>query len=254
MQNTDYNDEIFINNLVDTYKKTGENFLRLQILAAFNPYFRKYVSLFCTVSPVNLQNKDTMRLLRLFMSPENRATEESLFSTGKKLITRIRDVFKDYTPDDLYDELICMFLEQLTRYKPMIANHKIDKPRISFTHFMQVNMRFKLNGLIVRKSKDALSCAFNMEFDDTIPCPRMNTIGINWAPIDLRWVQGVTSSELFKELTEIDRYLLFLKYEDENKKPLSDYDIARLTGLDRMYIRRKFLAIRDKLKPLVEIV
>jgi len=250
MLKQDYNDETFINNLVDSYKETGDENLKEAILSAFSPYFKKHASLLCSCSAVDLSNKDTMRLLRLFMSKEDRANNESSFNAGKKLVTKLRDIFKDFTPQDIYDELVCYFLEQLARYKPMIADHKHDKPRISFTHFIQVNIRFKLNTLIRRKFKDALSCAFNIEFDDAMPGTQ-NTIGINWNPIDMKWVQGITSSEIFKELTEMDRYLLFLKYEDENKKPLSDYEVANLTGLDRMYIRRKFLSIKDKLRSLV---
>lgn len=254
MINQDYNDENFINNLVDTYRDTGDEQYRIAILAAFHPYFRKYTSLLCTSSQVDLKNKDTIRLLRLFMSSEDRASDESCFCAGRKLIPRLRETFKDYTQDDLYDELVCYFLEQLNRYKPMIANNTPTKHRISFTHFMQVNMRFKLFSLIKRKAKDAMSGAFNLEFEASIPCPRESDIGVNWNPIDLRWVQGSTTSDLFKDLTEMDRYILFLKYESEDKKALSDYEIARLTGLDRMYVRRKFLAIKDKLKQLIEVV
>jgi hypothetical protein len=154
----------------------------------------------------------------------------------------------------MHDELVCIFLEQLKRYKPMIADHKRSRERISFTHFIQVNTRFCLRNITAIRAKDALYCSKNVEFNDELNDTWVDTRpGVNFSIIDLLWVHGKTTGELFSGLEEFERYLLFLKYECGNGKPLSDYDIAKITGQDRMYIRRKFLSIKTKLKSLTEV-
>lgn len=253
MINKDYRDESYINDLVDRYKATNDEALRIQLLKDFDPYFRKYGSLLCTKTSVDFSNKDTIKFLRMFMSPEERLTDNSIYKACRRVIPFLRGLFRDCTPQDVYDDMVCSFLEQLNRYKPMIANHKHDKPRISFTHFIQVNVRYNMVRLVVKRSKDALFCSMNLEYRDTLSPIVASDAWVNWNCIDLQWVNGATASDVFLELEYIDRYLLYLKYEYEDKKPLSDYDLAKITGLDRMYIRRKMLKIRDRLKELVDI-
>jgi hypothetical protein len=77
-------------------------------------------------------------------------------------------------------------------------------------------------------------------------------MGKTYSRIDYQWVKGTTTGDVFDQLEEHERYLLFLKYENGESKPLSDYDIAKITGQDRMYVRRKFIKIKSKIKELVE--
>jgi hypothetical protein len=249
----DYNDDVFINNLVDTYRSSPTEELKAQILKEFDPYFKKYVLLLCSFRPVDFSNKDTITFLRLFMSDKDRANGFSVLAAAKHMVGYLRNLFKDCTQQDLYDELVCYFLEQLYRYVPMIADHKSTKPRISFTHFMQVNVRYRLKTLCSTRAKDALYCVYNVEYKDEVNgSGKDGDAGVNFNEIDLRWTRGITSGDLFSRLEESERYLLYLKYES-NGKALSDYSMARITGMDRMYVRRKMLKIRDKLKDLVEI-
>jgi hypothetical protein len=250
----DYKDEAFINDLVDQYKTTQDEGLRLSLIACFDPYFKKYANLFCGTNSVDLTNKDTLKFLRCFMTAEERESDFKIVIAARKVVTFIRSLFKDSVPQDLYDETLCGFLEHLNRYKPMIATHTQHKSRISFTHFIQVNVRWHLVGVIQKRAKDAMYRSSNLEFNDNIFTQDSQEPGVNWSPIDLRWVHGATTGDVFSCLTEMDRYLLFLKYEEENKSPLSDYDLARLTGLDRMYVRRKMLKIKAQLKELVEVM
>jgi hypothetical protein len=188
------------------------------------------------------------------MSPEERATDASVIIAARRVVSLIRSLFKDSTTTDIYDEALCLFLEHLERYRPMIANHTKDKHRISFTHFVQVNIRWGLLKIIKPREKDAMYRSCNLEFNGDFLSVDPAEMGVNWSPIDLRWVHGDTTGELFKQLSELDRYLIYLKYDEEEKRPLSDYELARITGLDRMYVRRKMLKIRDKLKELVNII
>jgi hypothetical protein len=108
--------------------------------------------------------------------------------------------------------------------------------------------------LLKSREKDALHCSFNIEYDDRLSFYDAPEMGVNWNIIDIQWVHGMTAGDIFKQLTEMERYLLYLKYEDGDERPLSDYELARITGLDRMYIRRSVLKIKEKLKVLVEAI
>jgi len=247
--NQDYNDETYINNLVDQYKQTGDEALKLKLLDAFDPYFNKYVYLLCTNKMIDIGNKDTITFLRLFMDDEDRSTPSNLASAAKRTISYVRGIFSDCTPEDIYDEMVCIFLQQLTRYKPMIANHKHSQERISFTHFLQVNTRYKLKNISAERANDALH-GYNVEFHDELNGIPNDNGHTNYSSIDLWWVRGDTAGDLFDQLDAYERYLLYLKYEDQEEKPLSEYDLARLTGQDRMYIRRRMIRIKNKLKRL----
>jgi len=249
--NQEYNNEDYINRLVDEYKSKGTEALKLELLKAFEPYFDKYVYMLCTSKPVDLNNKDTITFLRLFMNDEDRSDASKLSIAGKRTITYLRSLFGDCTEDDIYDEMVCLFLEQLNRYKPMITDHKTVKERISFTHFLQVNTRYKMKNIATERARDALRSMHNLEYNDELNSSGESGYNFTWHTIDFSWVRGFTTGDLFGELEEYERYLLFLKYENGESKPLSDYDLARLTGTDRMYIRRKMLRIKEKLKALV---
>ena len=250
--NQDFNNETSINNLVDQFKTTGDEKLKLELLDAFDPYFNKYVYLLCSAKPVDINNKDTITFLRLFMNDEDRSTAENLSMAARRTLNFLRGIFSDCESQDIYDEMVCIFLEQLSRYKPMVTTGKHIKERISFTHFLQVNTRYKMKNLAIQRSRDALHSMYNVEYHDELNgVPSTMDSGID-KKIDFRWVRGGTTGDIFDQLDEYERYLIFLKYEGDNGKTLSDYDLAKLTGQDRMYIRRKMLKIKDKLKDLVE--
>jgi hypothetical protein len=252
METKDFNDDTFINNLVDTYRAAPTEELKLQILKEFDPYFKKYAYLLCSFKPVDFNNKDTMKFLRLFMSKEDRANETAILTAAKRTVGYVRNLFRDCTFQDIYDEMICLFLEQLNRYRPMIADHKHTRERISFTHFIQVNIRYKVKAISAIRGKDALYSMYNVEYKDEINgTGKDGYAGVNCNEIDLRWTRGETTGDIFSRLEENERYLLYLKYES-NSKELSDYTIARITGMDRMYVRRKMLKLKEKLRELVE--
>ena len=251
--NKDYNDEVSINELVDKYVESGLDEHKLDLMRAFDPYFKKYVHILCSNKTVDINNKDTITFLRLFMTDEERASTSSIAYAAKKTIQHLRMVFSDCTPDDIYDEMVCVFLEQLARYKPMIADHTTHKNRISFTHFLQVNSRYRIKNEATRRGKDALHGIYNIEYNDEMVSSEPSQESFEGPTnLDHEWVSGKTTGEIFNQLDEYDRYLLYLKYEKDPSKPLSDYDLAKITGTCRMAIRRKMLKIKEKVKSLVE--
>ena len=251
MEHNIYHDDVYINSLIDLYKTSSSEELKLKILQEFDPYFKKYAYLLCSFRPVDFNNKDTMKFCRLFMSEEDRSSDGAAWHAAKGIINYLRNLFRDCSFQDIYDQMVLFFLEQLYRYQPMIAKNKLSKERISFTHFAQVNIRYRLKKLATLRSRDAMYCRYNVEYSDEINGTGIeNVVGENFSGIDQDWVRGFTTGEVFSQLEESDRYFLYLKYES-NKKYLSDYGVARLTGMDRMYIRRKMQKIKEKLEKIV---
>ena len=245
--------EEYINELVDKYKATGKVEDRDSIVNEFTRYFNKYANILCTNVPVDIRNKDTITFLRLFMSEEDRVNEHAIFIASRNVLSFVRGLFKDTKKEEMYNEVLCYFLEQLDRYKPMIANHKHTKERISFTHFVQVNIRYRLRELIARRQKDALYAGKNVEVESLIDVlEQPSKKSTEETDIDIRWVFGDSSGDIFNKLSAMDRYLLYLKYHKDFNKPLSDYEVARVTGIERMSVRRRFIKIRDKIKQMVD--
>ena len=248
MNNKDYNNEQYINSLVDEYKQTDSIESRDKLISSFYPYFKKYSNLIRSVHAVSLQNVDTMKFLRLFMSEEDRSSRESLRKSALKFISLFRKIFSDYTWQDLFDQMVMYFLEALEKYKPMIANHKRTKERISFTHYIQVSLRYKLKSLVSSKFYDALS------FDNYIPFNELiynanNRIEKDYVNIDLKWIHGITTGDIFKILTEAQRYILWIRYEsDPEGKVLSTIDISKVTGFHHKTITYKLNQIRKILE------
>ena len=112
-----------IDALIDLYLADASDSNKLAILASFDKYFKKYVSILCTSYAVDFNNKDTAKFLRLFMSKDERANDMSYTSAARRVVGFLRRVFSDFTTDDAYDEIVCIFLQHLSRYRPMIASN-----------------------------------------------------------------------------------------------------------------------------------
>jgi len=240
-------DEQKIDDLISIYLEDKTDTSKLAILASFDKYFKKYASILCTSNAVDFSNKDTSKFLRLFMSKEERLNEMSYTSAARRVVGFLRRVFSDYTTGDAYDTIVCIFLEHLNRYRPMVAENIPIKQKISFTHFIQVNIRYALRELASTKAKDALHCLYNTPFDEALSL-ESKPLEPHFIGLDLKWVHGFTAEEPFNKLDAFERYLLFLRYEDEDGKPLSEREIAKVVGADRGYIRRRLDKIKIKLK------
>lgn len=236
-----------IDTLISQYLEKNTDESKLAILAAFHKYFKKYASILGTCHAVDFNNKDTTKFLRLFMSKEERLNGTTYLSAARRVVGFLRRVFQDFTTDDIYDEIVCIFLQHLNRYKPMIASNIPIKQKISFTHFIQVNIRYALRQLASTKARDALHCLYNTPFDEALAV-ETKALEPHFIGLDLKWVHGFTAGEPFNKLDEFERYLLFLRYEDEDGKPLSEREIAKMVGADRGYIRRRLDKIKTKLK------
>jgi len=248
-----YNDENFINGLVDEYKSNNSEELRREILDAFSPYFKKYASICCGNNSIDLYNKDTITFLRLFMTDDERSSDEKARFAGRKYITFIRKMFNDYTKQDVYDEMMVYFLEALGKYKPMIADHKRTRERISFTHYIQVNLRFKLKALVKAKSRDAMANEYK-PYNDLLGRPTKYSVIIHdFENLDLRWIHGETTNYLFRHLTKGERYIIWLRYESNpSGKELTYREVAATLGIHWRTVKVRMDGVRKKLRELIK--
>lgn len=246
-----YQNEEYINNLVDKYKDINSDKLRNEVINSFKPYFQKYAKIFCSRGAVNLSNKDTITFFRLFMSKEERLTAKSCMYAAEKYLSVLRKVFIDYTQEDMYNEILIFFLEALNKYKPMIADHKRSRERISFTHYIQVNLRFKIYRLCSKKSKDALSGGGNVPYSE-VAYSRPGKIEPDHQNIDLDWVYKGVAGDVFECLTETERFILWLKYESHPRGlVLSSKQISNRVGLHYKTIQQRMEKIRNKLEEII---
>ena len=247
------NDEQYINYLVDTYKKTAKQSDCQKLIDAFEPFLNKYSTMLCGYGSIDTSNADTRKFLRLFMAPKDRETERSLSKACAKYIHYLRKIFSDFTMNDIYDEVLVYFLQALKKYKPIIANNNIKKGRISFAHYIQVSMRFKVKDLVRVKSRDAMTSDI-VQYDELVyhPSENQNNGSGSWSSIDLNWIHGFTTGDMFKRLTELERYLVWIKYESHpDCKVLSNRQISETTGLHKKTVDYKLKNVKSVLTEFI---
>jgi hypothetical protein len=187
------------------------------------------------------------------MKKEDRETEMAYATNAWSCIHMIRRAMRSFTPEDIYQELIAIFLELIEKYKPIVYTRNEKKYRISFAHYAQVSVRYALCRIIVKNSKDIITGRECLEFRDDIhnslartPIDILdNCIGVNLKD----WVWGRISTFPFESLSEMERYLLWLRHEsDPDGKRLSTREMADVTGYHERTIIYKLKSIKKKLK------
>ena len=253
------NSEELIDYLIDAYKQTGDISYRDCLLDCFEGYFRKYVSILSHHNKgVNVNNKDTKNFLRLFMSKEERANQHTYEKYAGTIIHKIRRAVRFFTPGDIYNEIVVHFLELIENYKPITYKRGERISRISFAHYIQVNMRYRICNWVVKKGKDILTGCDWVEYRDYMHESEYNYdndppgVGIG---ISLEgWVWGKEAGQVFSGLTEAERYLLWMKYEGDPQGEITMRDLALMMGLHYQTIVYRMEKIRKKLKIAMEEV
>ena len=242
----------YTNYLIDAYKQTGDIAYRDEILSSFDVYFKKYVAILHHKSGgVNTRNKDTKNFLRLFMKAEDRAYEAAYFASAGSYVHMIRRTLSKFTVGDIYHEIIVHFLELLECYKPITYKRNEQQHRISFPHYIQVNIRYRLCRWIIKKSKDIVTGRECLEYCDTLLKRDHKEVDLlDTSPsIDLYgWVWGDDAGIPFVGLTEMERYLIWLRYEgDPSGKKLSKRELSDITGYHWQTITYRLDKIKSKI-------
>lgn len=225
-----------IDQLAIKYSENKDVKLGQLIISAFEPYFQKYVGLLRGYSR-DPSNPDTVKFFRLFTKDVNNNKKLGV-TDSQSVLYVLKTAFQAYTKEDLYHEVMAIFIEALSQYKPIIKYDK--KNYISFTHFVQTRVRYRLFARVYKISKDALTTN-PLEYRDITPSPDINVS----EDIDLTpsWVSGEDCG-VFKVLTEYERYLIYLKFGE--KKTFQS--ISNTCGCAFNTVKAKFKEIKEKLR------
>jgi hypothetical protein len=253
------NSQELIDYLAEAYRDTGDMSYRDCLLECFEGYLLKYVSLLAHHNNgVDINNKDTKNFLRLFMTKEERLNQHTYEKYAGTIVHKVRRALRLFTPGDVYNELVVYFLELLEKWKPKKILLKGRRQQISFAHYIQVNIRYRLWHWVARKGRDVLTGRECVEYHEWLHEKEPNYdndppgvgVGINLEG----WVWGQEAGEIFSGLTEAERYLLWLKYEGNPGGRLTMKDLASMMGLHYQTIVYRMEKIKKKLKTAMEEV
>ena len=176
---------------------------KADLLRAFHKYFMKYVSLLKgTIGSID--NPDTMSFLALFLSGPGKSTKDYM-----GIYRYVRHVCKSQENEDIYNELVTIFLLLLDRFE--------FRPGVSFSRYITKYMRWSIKAWIMDMARNPLTKSpveynnyLSTITDKVLPVD----IEIELPVIDLAWVSK-TKSSLFSVLTTYERFLLYLSYKEE---------------------------------------
>jgi RNA polymerase sigma factor (sigma-70 family) len=256
-----------VNELVRTYHeapdKATQALYRDKILRCFHRYFMKYVGMLKGYVDT-MYSSDTRQFLALFLSNQ----EKNPYRL-KKIMYQLPQIMESYSDDDIYSELVIIFLELLDKHE--------FRDNTSFVHYVTKYMRWKIQKFISKVFRDPLNQSIR-SMDDYMPFrsfPLVSTkkpvpiedeiqvadfledqgrfnqgYGAEVAPsclpmqqLDLSWISK-PKSELFRCLTPYQRYLLVMKFG----QGLSNQTIAEKLNRHRTTVRKAIAGAIEALK------
>jgi DNA-directed RNA polymerase specialized sigma24 family protein len=244
-----------IDSLVRHYQETGEC---EQLVQTFHNYLMKYYKLF-TAGEINLDNYDLRKFLCCFIKNEQIRKElirgkyqtKNAISQAFHTVQYIRRAFngyetykqshKDYPFDEVYRELVIIFLDCAKRYKDQGKSFKRYlyhayryhlKDFVNSKLFDGANKSSKYVDMYASNDLKPLDEAIDKEsYDNHYPFEIDKHTDLS---SNILWLNGINCNELFEDLSYIERYILVKAFLD-NK---SDKEIAQLTGLHPLSVYR----------------
>ena len=243
------------------------------ILDSFREFLYKYYN-FIVHGGCYLQNTSIRRFISLFSDLKQNNVSSYRYSsyTQDKLLRSgesVRRLLETYEPEDVLQYLNLALLEMATRYR--------DYTRPTFHMYVHKNFHFYAARAFPLKdpiyystlSNDIESICDpellkeNMEdynrlekqLDHELLIQKTQEFIVNEEGVsvyddevlNLNWVNGVTCSEKFKDLTPFERKILILSYHHN----LQDDDIANEYGFCRATINRKKMSAVKKLLDII---
>lgn len=201
-----------------------------QLLELFQPLLLKYVSL---IKDGNVDTND--KFIKLFMDKEARRRYKYQPAVEIEKVTGIlRWLTYSLTREDLYNELVVVFLETCDRYK---------RKGVGFTGYLNKVFKYALYRRLTSYISDPANGA---ETTDSVnieaPAPEP-------PEIDALWINGTTPSPPFDKLTSVDRMVLYKRY----KEGKSTIDISEETGISRASIYSIIGRSKKYLRQIIDV-
>lgn len=242
-----------IESLVEDYK-AGNSDSGLELINAFDPYFKKYIKLLKHAG-IDLKDKDSRRFISLFISDAEaryglvrRFQPKEARESAQKAAIMLKKLCEPYTEEDLKQDFCVILLNLCRRYV------KKSKKK-NFCGYLYNVFRYELHRRLAETTRDPLtySASNTVSFNDTehlTPDVDLYDDGdrIDWTPVlkveeDLgnNWVRGLTCDKMFLDLTTLQRLIIKEAYMNG----YSDYKIANDLGMHRNTILRNRMKAED---------
>lgn len=224
------------------------------LLESFQDYFSKYAIIFHG-GELNMRNRDTRSFLGMFLA------EGEGFGDLAKARFRLTRVMKSFEQDEIYNELVLIFINLLDKYK--IRRKAETGELINFVRYFTQVFRWRVKDWFNRLAKDPLMNAPSSlsDLDDVNEGSALNEFltgrameiskeemermedGLDVEGLDLAWVMQ-TKNRLFKELTIYQRQLLHMHF----MLGLTMKEISERLGCDKDTVQRHLGLILDGLR------
>jgi RNA polymerase sigma factor (sigma-70 family) len=225
--------------LVRYYQETGQC---EELIQAYQNFIQKYHDMFVT-GVIDFTNYDLRKFLACYIDNKDlvrslcrgKFHSREVIVKAHEVLRRIRKAFTGYEPDEIYHELLILFLECAKNYEDIGKN---------FSGYLFHSYRYHLKRWIDNRLLDAIDEtnetykeSLEINDDDSIEDSMEITYVNRPFKVDVHeqmdlnnvlWLNGIVCGELFKDFTYTERYILVKLYQDH----LSVKEIAQLTGLN----------------------
>lgn len=207
----------------------------------------------------DLTDKDTRRFLQLYMvegreALVNRHQSKEGKAAAAKTASMLAKGLAQYDEMDLIQDLQMLFLQQAMRYRKQ-------KKHVNFSGYLYNSFRFAVFNYLKKTvfKYDVLNHPYIEQLDEELVGEEGIEIKDEWfyedrffdqegEELGLDWVNGGRCNEAFENLTQLERLILKLAYED-NK---TDTEIAEHLGFHRNTILKYRHEAKQRLQETLE--
>lgn len=257
-------DYVAVHNYALRYKDGDEESAE-KLIECFNLFIYKYAN-FLAYGVCDINNYSLRSFVSLYI--DDKRYRKALPSYMHKpfvkyqfgiYATNTSALFKKYTFDELYNECICVLLSMAKRYKdsrPSFHNYvfkcfhyelerslkklikdplsKMDIPYdTQFVHAQNISVQ-NIYDYSYEALLDDINKEVQLKNSETISVKDESTV-YDLESLNINWINGITCSEEFKELTPFEREILVSNYISKK----TDSQIADELGLCRATVNRK---------------
>lgn len=233
-----------VDQLVARYQR-GDEEAALSLLHMYggedgtSQFLGKYIKLL-KQEAFDLTDKDTRRFLQLYMvegreALVNRYQSKEGKAAAAKTAAMLSKGLRHYPEEDLIQDLQMLFLQQAMRYRKQ-------KKQVNFSGYLYNSFRFTVFNYLKKTvfKFDVLNHPFLEQLDEETMGEEGISIQDEWfyeerffdteeEELGLDWVNGGRCNEAFQELTQLERLILKLAYEEKK----TDTEIAERLGFHR---------------------
>lgn len=260
-----------------------------ELINSFRSMLNKYISLI-VYGQYSIEDYSIRSFIKLFVEEEHeRLKINSYFVNGHgqmiadKTVAKIVGIFSNNDKEDIQQEICAIFLSMCHKYKdtkPSFHNYvkrnfhyyvfryleKLSKDPVARGLYYQKKIfniynsdqQLPIEETICDKNAqkeidevlDYVELFYNLQLSIAIIEKDMTINIYDEEFLNNNWINGITCSNIFKDLTTFERRILVMWYMKDN----TDSEIAEMFGLCRGTINKKRACAKSKLKKTVRLI